>query len=193
MASISTITSLINTIGNGEKNTAEEVRAVFTALLNETCKIYEVKELDVNLTTNPTFLTTNFILTGPQAGLGITGSAYEGFALCNGNNGTFNRNGRVAIGYDPTYYSSPGAIGGSENAVVVQHSHRSIATVNPNSEFDGNNKYLAAYRPSGGDAEYGLQGTNSSPNTGETTTDGVSGIKQNMQPYIVTIFVQRIA
>jgi len=48
------------------------------------------------------------------SGLGRAGFQYEGWAICNGNNGTTNDNGRTYIGYDPTDYPTLGAQGGEK-------------------------------------------------------------------------------
>src|SRR4051812_44209410 len=52
---------------------------------------YQVIELDCP----QAYLAANFDGTG----LGLTNGLWPGFAICNGNNGTKNRNGRVGIGY----------------------------------------------------------------------------------------------
>lgn len=114
-----------------------------------------------------------------------------GWAICNGNNGTRNRNGRTSIAYG-TDYDIMGDIGGSKNAILVAHSHKSVSTVNPTSEYTDTNKYTAAFRTSGGDTQYGLQGTSTLPTRGDTTEAGESGVGRNMQPYIVSLFIQKI-
>jgi len=147
-------------------------REVETALLNEIAPLYEVKELDIPDSQLATFLTANFDLTG----FGINN--YAGFAICNGSNGTRNRGGRTSIGYDATNYATIGATGGNKDAVVVGHNH-------------GVGSYDRG------------EGTIVIPNIGlqsgyaniydSTYTAGESGTDKNMQPYIVTLFIQRIA
>lgn len=174
MATRAYMTGLINGISDGGKTQANEMRQLLTTLMNESFKLYEVKELDINLTITPTFLTDNF----DSSGRG-TSDGFQGYAICNGNNGTRNRNGRVAIGYDPSFYSNIGGIGGSENAIVVSHSH-------DYNSINGVGKSVLGFDAVGD--EQGASYFNAT-----TTTTGSSGIGKNMQPYIVTLFIQRIS
>jgi hypothetical protein len=122
---------------------------------------YEVKQIDVNLYTDLTFLSDNFDNTGKGK------NKYRGWAICNGNNGTKNRKGRVAIGYDETNYPTLGAIGGSETHKITPS--ESPAILNTTKPYQ----------------------------TGSTTNDYLSPATSNtamsiMQPYIVTLFIQKI-
>jgi len=129
------------------------------------------------------FIDANF-----PSGLGT--GIYSGWAVANGANGTDDMGGKVPVAYGNGY--AVGAVGGSADAVVVSHIHKTVATVNPSSDYNSTSKYTAAYRGSGGNAEYGLQGTASAPNTGDTTSTGVSGTDKNMQPYRVILCIQKI-
>jgi len=122
---------------------------------------YEIKQIDVNTSTSPTFLTDNFDNTGKGK------NKYRGWAICNGNNGTKNRKGRVAIGYDETNYPTLGATGGSETHKITPA--ESPAILNTTKPYQ----------------------------TGSTTNDYLSPATSNtamsiMQPYIVTLFIQKI-
>lgn len=143
----------------------------------------QVLELDVDAE----FVTANFDLTpGVTMGLGI--NLCEGFALCNGNNGTKDRNGRVGIGYGPNY-TNLGATGGSKDAVVVAHSHGQRT-----SSSNGND--LPQIKISGtSNPITGVSGDTSNAGTRTqvfTDTTGVSGIDKNMQPYIVSLFIMKL-
>lgn len=78
---------------------------------------YEIITLDVN---------TQYILDNFDAtGLGINICA--GFAICNGNNGTKNRDGRTSLGYGTTY-NFVGALNGNASHTLTEsqlpiHSH----------------------------------------------------------------------
>jgi len=140
----------------------------------------QVLELDVDAA----FVSANFDLTpGVNMGLGI--NLCEGFALCNGNNGTKDRNGRTGIGYGPNY-PTLGAIGGSKDAVIVSHKHNSI-------EFSTG---LKAVNDTGTgptlNANVELSSNIGSGKVDETGTTGVSGVNQNMQPYIVSLFIMKL-
>ena len=116
------ITALITAIEDGGENTALEVRTVLTAIKNACVLPNEVKWIKMPQIDLPTY----FVATGATTGLGIAGQLYEGWAICNGNNTTVNDNGRVSIAYGADYLTL-GAIDGSKDAVVIEHSHTLIA------------------------------------------------------------------
>lgn len=186
MATIAQLTALKNGRTTGTANRIAAERDLWAALINETCKLYEVKEIDVNLTLHPTYITDNFDITG----LGI--GDMEGFAICNGDNGTRDRTGRAGVGYG-TGYTDIGLQFGSANSVLPLHTHKTTTKINPSGEYSPTLKYTTAYRPSGGDVQYGLQGTATVPDAGDTTEEGVSGVGKNIPPSIITLMIQRIA
>lgn len=162
----SDIQLLIDNIVTGVPNTALTVRTVLNAIADGTAQTGDVKEIDVSTS----YITANF----DPSGLGF--NERVGWAICNGNNGTRDRGGRVAIQYNSSY-PVLGATGGSKDAVVVSHSHTmtygysgSNSAVQVNRDPDGNN----------------LTGTTS------TNSAGVDGTDKNMQPYIVTLFIQKL-
>lgn len=195
MATRATMTTLINGISDGGKTQASEMRTLLTTLMNECFKLYEVKELDINLTTTPSFITDNFDSSGKG-----TSSSFDGYAICNGNNGTRNRNGRVAIGYDPLNYPSIGSTGGFKDSVLLNHTHTYRDRYYPeNSSSLSGATYKESMNYNG---KYGSSGTDTDNNTflyldSVTGTPNVSttssGTDRNMQPYIVTLFIQRIS
>lgn len=139
------------------------------ALLDSIFLPYEVKQLDCP----QEFLENNFDLTpGPTMGLGK--NLALGYAICNGNNGTQNRNGRVGLQYDPEQYPNLGDTGGSNDAVVVAHSHTYGQYVQSGSNSG-----------SGGEAAGYFA-------TSNTSIVGESGIGKNRQPFIVSLFIQRV-
>lgn len=153
------------TYGN---NTVATERALWTVILNEACKLFEVKEIDINVTSNPTYFSDNF----DNTGLGIGGMV--GFAICNGNNGTRNRIGLTSIGSGADI-NAIGTNGGSKDAVLVSHKHTYSQYVESGSN-SGSGGEVAGYFT-----------------VGDTSTIGESGVGKNMQPYIVTLMIQRIA
>lgn len=160
---LSSYKSLINALGDGEKNTARELRAVFNAFAPSLYLKGDVKEIDCD----NTYLALNF----DNTGLGINDRA--GWAICNGLNGTKDRNGRSSIGYGSSY-TTIGATGGSKDAVVVDHDHAGIPT------------YSAVISGGGGGGNL-INGNN-----GRTTSTGVSGTNKNYHPYIVSLFIQKL-
>lgn len=133
----------------------------------------DIKEVDCDAA----YITANF----DNTGLGI--NERLGWAICNGNNGTKNRMGRTSIGYDPINYPVgtylvPN-IGGNKDAVVVEHSHTSYG-------FAINQNFTDAGPTDGQGNKDGVLETRN------TSTVGVSGTDKNMQPYIVTLIIQKI-
>jgi len=164
----SDIQVLIDAIQTGVPNTAVKVRDVLNAIADGTAQTGDVKEIDVS----NAYLNANFDITG----LGI--NERLGWAICNGQNGTRNRSGRVAMAYDATNYPTLGAIGGSKDAVVVAHSHtvNQILGYGPTQGQDG------FYDRSAGEAPYGVV----------TESAGVSGTDKNLQPYMVTLMIMKL-
>ena len=130
----------------------------------------DVKEVDC---TN-IYLNANF----DETGLGI--NKRIGWAICNGANGTRDRRGRVSVGYDATNYPILGAPGGSKDAVVVEHSHKIGDQSGSSGSGTTNTRYI------GKEIESNLLGIPYTDNT------GVSGTDKNMQPYIVSLFIQKL-
>lgn len=125
---------------------------------------FEVRDLWVN----QTYIDTNFDSTG------LGRLIMEGWAICNGQNGTPPMDGLVSIGYGANY-SVIGAFGGSKDAVVVSHTHNVIVR--------------------GGGSGSGFVTFNDGTGTGKTYTSestGVSGTNRNMQPYIVLLKIMKL-
>ena len=129
----------------------------------------DVKEVDC---TNA-YISANFDATG------LGKNERIGWAICNGNNGTRNRNGRTSIAYG-TSYGNMGDTGGSKNSVVVSHSHTYT-------QYD-----LGQEVSSNGDGIRGLNKNNSQAGAFTTSTSGESGVGKNLQPYIVSLFIQKL-
>jgi hypothetical protein len=146
----------------------------------------DIKEVDCT----DAYITANF----DSNGTGKIGSEREGWQICNGNNGTKNRTGRVSVAYGkvtpidsgntPTtslvgYVNWLPETGGSKNAVVVKHKHictRTAATV----------RMRVSRKGVGGS---GCEGSNYDIVSNEVGSDGTD---KNMQPYIVTLFIQKL-
>lgn len=168
----SEIQDQIETIATGVPNTALKIRTVLSVLANGTAQTGDVKEIDVSTA----YIALNFDPTG----LGI--NERLGWAICNGNNGTRDRSGRVAMQYSTTY-PTLGATGGSSDLVVVEHSH----TFTPNTNMDfGSGDGVSRGRVGAVTAGTGdlVSGT--------VNSTGVSGANKNYQPYIVTLFIMKL-
>lgn len=180
------VLDLINSnLQSGTKITAVKHREVEIALLDYIqANLSQSGDIKV-IKADTTYLNANFEANGLGKNLRL------GWAICNGNNGTPNFNGRVIVGYG-SEYPTLNAIGGSKDSVLISHTHKTVTLANPTSEYTASNKYTAAFRTAGGDAQYGLQGTPTLPTTGETTQEGEIGTDKNMQPYIVQIYIMKL-
>lgn len=177
---------------------ATEHNEIETALVNAIYggQVGDIKEIAAN----DAYIVANF-KTGtsdPQEGLGLVNGERYGWAICNGKNGTINKMGRVAIGYDPVNYPITTAgsnTGGSKNAVLIGHEHDSIVYTNGQK---GVNQLGTGPSIFG----WAVAGQNATEKTNKTSKNGISdtgvvsnnetGVNKNMQPYIVTLFIQRI-
>lgn len=153
------------------------------ALLDAIFIPYEVIELDCP----QQFIDDNFNL-APGATMGLGKNLMEGFAMCNGKNGTKDRRKRISVGYDPAAYVSGlnfSIIGnpiGSADSVLVEHSHDvTVGNINDGNPGDYIELHTARWDTGTGTL---LEGT--------TTTVGVSAEDGNYPPSIVTLIIQRI-
>ena len=164
------VLGLINSnLANGTKITAVKHREVEIALLNFIqSNLSQSGDIKV-IKANATYLANNFEVDGLGKNL------RAGWAICNGNNGTDNLQGRVPIHYSADF--PLGTVGGSKDAVVVSHSHGiKYGTSSPGTKYP-ETPYISDVL--GGD----MQGT-------ELT--GVSGTDKNMQPYLATVYIMKL-
>jgi hypothetical protein len=157
--------AMINGIGTGEPNTAEEIRNILMELLDPTAGTIVMKDVSAS------YISSNFDATG----LGVNEEL--GYARVNGNNGTRNWDGRVPIAYGGDF-TEIGATGGIKDQIVVEHSHtmsqirKYTDTFGTNGFYDRSNSYINA----------GLS----------TDSAGESGTNKNYQPYIVTLVTVKL-
>ncbi|PIF32979.1 microcystin-dependent protein [Flavobacterium sp. 9] len=161
--------NLIAGLGTGEKNTALEMRTLLSHLIESIYLPGDIKEIDC---TNE-YVEANFT----ETGLGINERA--GWARCNGLNGTRPRGGRTSIGCSDEY-PVLGALGGSKTHLLTfdelpEHDH-DIATDGHNAAGGGSERTVSA-------GSGGLM---------KTKKTGGNQPHNNMQPFIVSFFIQKL-
>lgn len=130
-------------------------------------------------------------------GTGLGTNERVGWAICNGQNGTINKGGRVGLGYIPTTYPILSQ-GGNKDAVVIAHTHkvaRDEANVNNGQLADFPNNAMATSGANLGSDNYDYElgrATGGDADSGNTSSTGVSATDKNMQPYITVLFIQKI-
>jgi len=130
---------------------------------------YEIVELDV---------TTQYIIDNfDETGLGK--NLCLGFAICNGNNGTKNRDGRSSLAYGETF-NFAGVFGGFKDTTLVEHNHRM------GDESGGSGSGTSNVRYIGKEIESNSLGTPFTDNA------GTSGVNKNYHPYIVTLTIMKL-
>lgn len=120
------------------------------------------------------------------SGLGI--DDWEGWAICDGRNGTKDRSGKFSLGYKFEEYELGDTGGESEVALTVaelpEHSHT--------------NSFTRTKRGGGTDQNHALGADDGdpfgdSPTTVEGGTAGAGEAHNNMPPYLVSLWVTKIA
>jgi len=168
MATIAQIQAKIDLREDGGENPVSTERELWELLLSQQF-IGEVKWIKFDVGD----LSDNFILTGGTKGLGKVGTAYEGWAWCNGNNGTTNDDGMVSIAYGDTF-NTLAATGGSDEHTLLETElpSRDIHPLTAGSTYTGD-----------------LIRTNAASDGSTDAADPFS----LMQPYVVELKIQRIA
>lgn len=192
MATYNEVLAIINAnLASGSNISASSHRLVEETLLDFAESQWltgDVKEVDC---------TAEYILANFESnGLGI--NERVGWAICNGQNGTKNRSGRVSVAYG-TGYTTMGATGGFsthtlQSSEIPAHYHFGMygAQLGSLDSYGSLNHVAASARSGTNSSNYGMAGTNSTPNVARTSTTGSGGAHNNMQPYIVTLFIQKI-
>lgn len=192
MATYSEVQGLIQTnLQDSSTITATEHRQVEQALLDFTQAQWLVGDIKM-VDCNTQYIIDNF----DETGLGK--NERLGWAICNGNNNTKNRNGLVPVAYGSSY-TTIGATGGSATHTLSEtempaHTHFSFANLEVGSLNNLTNTQQVAQSARSGtnSSNYGMGATSTSATTGKTSTTGGGQSHNNMQPYIITLFIQKL-
>ena len=162
-----TLNSLIahELLGVLKKSNIEQLLSLLRPLVSKLQ--FEIVELDVT----EQYIIDNFDLTGLGKNLCL------GFAICNGQNGTKDRDGRGSIAYGVAF-NFTGALGGFKDSTLVEHSHNFQAL----GDVSANKTLRFGTNP---DIETSFESLT-------TASAGVSGLNRNYQPYIVTLTIMKL-
>jgi len=200
---------IINNLKTSTTITAVEHRAVENALVDAVfyTPLGDIKEVACTVA----YINDNFDMNPSLPSLpgkGKVGSERYGWAICNGNNGTIDKRGRVGIGYDGNTYQM-GGIGGAstvtlsssqipshgheyQDAYYAEHSSGGSpnSVYGQNSNSDNDNSFVYRYENPVG-ASFAPPGVGRRPKTYDNT--GGDQSHNNMQPYVVSLFIQKIS
>ena len=189
------ITDLINTkLASNTSISADEHReielALVTAIYEYSVQSGDIKEIAIaNL--------NDFETSGANIGRGKVGTMRYGWAICNGYNGTVDKRGRVSTGINvsaaggdsskPLWNKNIGYIDGNELVTlklsqIPSHTHNGHV-IKASGDWDGGG------RNSGDNATSTTGATEAAGGNSAGRTDG----HDNMPPYRVSVFVQKIA
>ena len=151
-----------------KRGTVQELVGLLAPLV--TALQFQVIELDVNAA----YISDNFDITGLGTNLAL------GYAICNGQNGTKNRNGLVSIAYGVNYTAVGGTVGSATNTLTV-------ANIPPlQVPYTGSNA-------DNGDPGLLIVTASTESNGIKNLVTGGTGVPHNIiQPSIITLTIQKL-
>lgn len=139
---------------------------------------YEIKYIRVPSTE---YITDNFDMAiGANQGLGKVEGLWDGWAVCNGNNGTDNLDGITLIGHGANYNTVGQFLGSATHTLSVSEM--------PSHYHTGHLIKAASTWRGGGDDS----GDNATSTTGDSSTEGGNQAHNNMQPSMVVLIIMKL-
>lgn len=122
----------------------------------------------------------------------------QGWALCDGTNGTIDLRNRFVVGAGNTY--SIGDTGGSADAVLVSHTHTNTISQDNNHSHSIGYVYDSGGSSLGGDQQSravnpitaGTSSAGAHTHTVTTTSEGQTATNANLPPYYALAFIQQV-
>jgi hypothetical protein len=136
----------------------------------------------------PTYMTTYFLQSGPNAGFGIGERA--GWAICNGNNGTPPDDGRVVVAWGASYPVLNATAGATSHTLLESempiHNHDWLYGTEQDDDSSGgsNDEFTATAQ--------GNWGPNNGVLTPPIANKGGGQPHNNMQPYVVRLKIMKL-
>jgi hypothetical protein len=172
MSYYSDLETAITALGTGEKNTAEEVRFILRMMLKGISLEGDIRSIYMT----PEEIAANF----DEDGLGI--NEREGWARCNGINGTIDHSGAVGIGYGSGYTAVGTRIGSNSKPIAVP-----LTGYTPGEASDGGAAGVLLVSSGENESNEFLESVKKvNPEFGSTATVNV------MQTSVILVYIQRI-
>lgn len=163
------------------------IASLDTRLTQQLAKVWKTGDI-IELDCTAAYISANF------DGTGLGKNERAGWAICNGNNGTKNRNGRFPVGYDPSRagYNVLGSTGGQDSVTLTtaqlpSHMHTGNKQVSargwPDDSGDRTDNYYYIHASRDGAQFY---------QTFDTNYTGSNQAHENRPPYIVTLWIMKL-
>ena len=190
---------IVLNLANESTITAADHRAIENALVDaiftDRSQIGDIKEIAcnqqyINDNFEPSSNTINEGLGKLTKPNGTPGERY-GWAICNGKNGTIDKGGNVSVGYSPSkgyLLSGPGPNNGLPGEKTVTLTESQMPSHNHGYTGVQGNGW-----PDGSGDSTGVGSGGSYPRQTQLLNKGSGQAHNNMQPYIVTLFIQRVS
>ena len=164
------LTTLIESISNGDKNTAAEVRAVFNAFKDGFTLSGDIKWIDVD----ESYISINFDATG------LGRNERLGWARCNGLNGTSPIEDRFIIAQGPLH-NTLRATGGAETVILTAANIPELTI-----------PYTGSNDDTGDVGNYLITSPTDSNGAHELKTNGGNTPVSTISPYIVLTCIKKL-